>query len=71
MTESDLQTIVDRAVARAIEQHMPQLVEKAADRVEQRFFANVGKQVVSKVLTWIGAGAVALALYLYGSGALK
>lgn len=71
MTEIELQQIVDRAVARALEQHMPQLVEKAADRVEQRFFANVGRHVVTRVLKWIGAAAVALVIYLYGSGVLK
>lgn len=71
MNETELQIIVDRAVSRALEQHMPQLVEKAADRVEQRFFANVGRHVVTRVLKWVGAAAVALAFYLYGSGVLK
>jgi phage baseplate assembly protein W len=71
MTEVELQEIIDRAVSRALEQHTPQLVEKAADRVEQRFFANVGRHVVTKVLKWVGAAAVALVIYMYGTGVLK
>lgn len=74
MTDKELQGLdqaIERAVARAIERHMPDIVERAADRVEQRFFANVGRHVVTRILKWIGAAAVALAIYLYGSGVLK
>lgn len=71
MNEIDLQVVIDKAVARALEQHTERLVEKVADRVEQRFFANVGRHVVTRILKWIGAAAVVGAAYLYGSGVLK
>lgn len=71
MSEIELQAMIDKAVARALESHTPALVEKVADRVEQRFFANVGRHVVTRILKWIGAAAVAAAVYLYGTGVLK
>src|SRR5690606_34442452 len=45
MSEIELQAMIDKAVARALESHTPTLVEKVADRVEQRFYANVGRHV--------------------------
>lgn len=46
-------------------------IDAIAERVEQRFYARVGKRVVERVLQVIGLGAAALCVWLAGKGLLR
>lgn len=47
------------------------IATRAAEIVEQRMYAAVGRGVVSKALYVLGAGTIALASWLHGAGKLK
>jgi hypothetical protein len=44
-----------------------EIAEMAADKAYQRFYSVVGESVVKKAIWVLGAGALALYLYLNGS----
>ena len=45
-------------------------IDDIAKRVEDRFYARVGRKLVEKVLWALGIGAAALMLWLAGTGKL-
>lgn len=46
-------------------------IDAIANRVEQRFYARVGRKVVEKVLWLIGIGSAILMAWLAGSGKME
>lgn len=46
-------------------------IDAIAEKVEQRFYARVGKRVVERVLQVIGVGAAVLMAWLGAKGLLK
>lgn len=46
-------------------------IEAIAEKVEERFYARVGKRVVERILQVIGIGVTVLAAWLAGKGLLK
>jgi hypothetical protein len=69
--EEELQVMIDKAVSRALDHYTPALVQRTADHVEKRFFENVGRHIVTRVLRWVGMITVAVVAYLYGHGFLR
>lgn len=37
-------------------------IDAVADRVEERFYTRLGRQVIKKVLVWLGVAAVSFAV---------
>lgn len=57
-----------RGQHRITEAQFAALVDNAADKVFERVYAEIGKNVVRKALWFVGAGLAALAAWLAGSG---
>lgn len=60
----------ERRVIVLTEEQMELIAEKAAEKVFDRIYSNVGKSVVHKLLKLAGLVVIGIALYLAGRGQL-
>jgi hypothetical protein len=60
-----------RQYAHLSDEQVERIAERAAEVALERVYTNVGKSVVKSFLWLVGAGALAVAAWLNGSGHLK
>jgi hypothetical protein len=59
---------IERRASSFTEAEIDFIAEKAAEKALEKVYTSIGRSVVSKVLYFIGAAALAVAAFLKGTG---